>query len=139
MWIMTPRGFFSVVHKDGSPDEVLTVRARARQDLEGLGDLLPVEPYALQYSDYPWRIEVTRDEWTYCLAMMAAEIDYGNFKNEVTKRQGPERSAVYSRVWGALLALEPREAKAGTGTATTATLPGAWDYPARAGKRKLKP
>jgi hypothetical protein len=110
MWIMTPRGFYSAVHKNGTPENIVTVRARAKGDLENLKDLLPkgVKPFQKGYSDYPWRIEVTREVWAEILLAMNTEITYDNFKDEVKKKQGAHRASVYGRIWGVLLALEDR-------------------------------
>lgn len=111
MWIMTPRGFYSAVQKD--PDfDTLTIRARARGDLESLCELPTMRSYAEDISegagtDYPYRIEVRRDDWNAALAAMGDEIDYSNFKDEVKEMQGKERAATYGRVWSALLDLEP--------------------------------
>jgi hypothetical protein len=110
MWIMTTRGFYSAVQKRGDADEgMVTIRARVKADLERLGDLLPdAKPYRQRgYSDYPWRVRVTAEEWAAAVKAMALEIDYSNFKNEVKRVQGGKRAQVYSRVWGVLLSLQP--------------------------------
>lgn len=110
MWLMTPRGFYSAVQKRGDAPTRLTVRARDKQDLENLKDLLPnAKPYRKRgYSDYPWRINVSVAEWAEVCAQLALEVTYDNFKDEVKRVQGSERAAVYSRVWSALLNIEKR-------------------------------
>lgn len=111
MWLITPRGFYSAVQKpwDGR-DGMLTIRARAKVDLENLKDLLPdAKPFQEGgYSDYPWRIRVSQADWAEAIKKMALEIDYSNFKDEVTKRQGKKRHDIYTRVWSVLLSLEAR-------------------------------
>ena len=93
---------------------MLTVRARAKGDLENLRDLLTdqdgeVEPYKERFgTDYPWRIRVERAAWVRVAGELAAEIDYSNFKDTVKARQGAKRAGVYSRIWGVLLGLEAR-------------------------------
>lgn len=110
MWMMTPRGFYSAVQKSADKDTpFLTVRARSKQDLENLADLLPedVEPYREErWTDYPWRIRIDVADWTKICATLALEIDYSNFKDAVKDRQGAARAKVYSRVWGALRDIE---------------------------------
>lgn len=108
MWLFTTRGFYSVVQKNTDPDGLLTVRARVKADLDRLKDLLPdAKPYEQGYSDYPWRIKVSREDWTRAVVALTAEVDYHNFKDEVKVKQGAKRASVYSGVWGKLLALEP--------------------------------
>lgn len=110
MWLITPEGFFSAVEKPGDrADGMLTVRTRNRADIKALKRYFPdAKPYRVRYSDYEWRIRVPKDEWAQAVARMALEIDYSNFKNEVTRRQGRERHDIYSRVWSVLLGLEGR-------------------------------
>ena len=110
MWLITPEGFFSAVEKPGDrADGMLTVRTRNRDDIKALKRYFPdAKPYRIRYSDYEWRIRVPKDEWAQAVARMALEIDYSNFKNEVTRRQGRERHDIYSRVWSVLLGLEGR-------------------------------
>jgi len=106
MWILTTRGFFSAVAKDG-PDTIV-VRARARADLENLLPLLgngaTIETGG--GTDYAFRVRVSHDTWKGALAELASEIDYGNFKNAVADRQGRERADVYGKIWLALQRLE---------------------------------
>lgn len=105
MWIITPRGFYSVVQKRG--ESRLTVRARCEEDIRNLADLLPdCEPFASRGTDYEWRLHCTVAEWSKVCALLALEVDYSNFKNEVRRVQGSKREGVYHRVWSALLALE---------------------------------
>lgn len=112
MWVFTTRGFYSVVNKHGDPADVLTVRARVKKDLENLSDLLPeAKPYEEEfYTDYAWRIKVTAAEWAKVMAVLALDIDYDNFKDEVKRVQGTKRAGVYGGVWGKLLALQPYKA-----------------------------
>src|SRR3954471_24140384 len=106
MWLLTPRGFLSVVQDRDDPGRLL-VRARVGSDLHALKDLIPdIEPVHGQGTDYPWRAWVDRQSWTRAVAALAGEIDYPNFKNAVRDRQGRERAAVYGRVWSELHELE---------------------------------
>ena len=40
------------------------------------------------------------------VAILAAAIDYDNFKKTVAERQGPERERAYMRVWAEMLGLQ---------------------------------
>lgn len=104
MWLMTTRGFHSAVAHRDDPDRVL-VRARCRADIEALGDLLAGEPILLQDADYAWRVEATRAEWQAAVRVLAAEIDYPNFKGAI---RDDAHHAAYLAVWSALRALDDR-------------------------------
>lgn len=105
MWLLTPRGFYSVVANNDDPETVL-VRARVRGDLEELADLVGgLEILETPERDYRWRAVVSRTAWSGALVLLAAEIDYPNFKSEVALRQGHERAGVYHEVWATLRGL----------------------------------
>lgn len=103
MWVFTPTFFVSVV-ADLFGDGLL-VRARAREDIEGLRRVCPaLSP--TEYTpkaDYHWRAMVGYDDWATACARMAYSVDYPNFKNEVAQRMSLERANVYHDVWEALL------------------------------------
>jgi enoyl-CoA hydratase/carnithine racemase len=64
MWIITKIGFFSIVQKPWSnPNDTLTVKARARTDLENLRAYLPEmsEIIASEDSDYRYRATADRE------------------------------------------------------------------------------
>jgi hypothetical protein len=111
MWLMTTHGFFSVVEKpEDRGKNTLTVRTRNREDIDWLVETYfpKAKPFRVRYSDYEWRIRVPRRRWANAVRLMAMDIDYDNFKDEVTRQQGRKRHDVYSRVWGVLLSLEDR-------------------------------
>lgn len=105
MWVMTTRGFYSAVQHRTKPNKVL-IRARCEEDIRALEEIVEIEPFRLDASDYEWRIEMDAADWVKALATLALDIDYDNFKTAVGKRQGHERSSVYMKVWSALLSLE---------------------------------
>ncbi len=103
MWLITNFGFFSVVDKSG--DGRLTVRSRTRGDLDRLrAHYLPELGITVAHagSDYPWRAVVERQPLAEAMASIVADIDYGNFKDEVAKTLGKERAHRYGDVWSAL-------------------------------------
>ena len=106
MWLITTRGFYSVV-ADHYEDGNVLVRARVREDLESLADLIPeLEVEDTPERDYRFRASVPREVWETAAAALAEEIDYPNFKNAVADRQGSDRAHVYSDVWFTLLGLQ---------------------------------
>jgi hypothetical protein len=114
MWVITTKGFYSAVQKNGDPPGTLTVRARAKQDLLNLKveGLLPnLEIIEQAGTDYPFRIKVTSAEWARVMASLALDVDYPNFKDEVGRVQGKARASIYSSLWSILLKLEPKGLK----------------------------
>ena len=102
MWLMTTRGFYSVIEHRRDPERLI-VRARVKEDIEALGELIPeIEPRSDGGADYRWRAVVSRAEWVVALARMGSEIDYPNFKAAVAQRQGAERARCYTEVWQVL-------------------------------------
>lgn len=103
MWLLTTVGFSSVVMKPG--DTELTIRARARSDLEALKrTYLPTmgPVFAGGGTDYPFRARIGREVLAQAVSQMVRDIDYANFKNEVAVRQGKDRARTYSEVWRVL-------------------------------------
>lgn len=117
MWLFTPIGFFSVVQKDDS--NVLTVRARVREDLDALRQsYLPslTTTETTPSADYRYRAVASHAAFSEALAKIGAGIGYANFKDEVANCQGVKRSQVYGRVWTTLLDLASPPQKAGPKT-----------------------
>src|SRR4051812_34371116 len=106
MWLITNFGFFSVVQKPGQHATVqLTVRARAKADLEALRErylpaLGPVE--AGKGTDYKYRAVAPAAQVAAAFCMAIADIDYSNFKNSVAELQGAQRHDVYAKLWAVL-------------------------------------
>jgi hypothetical protein len=107
MWMITTQGFYSVVEHRDDPN-MMIVRARVKKDLENLKRQLPdLRVYEDRSADYLYRADVSRDDWMRAAALLAGDVNYPNFKNEVDHRQGKNRHSIYSRVWGVLADLEP--------------------------------
>lgn len=111
MWLATTRGFYSIVaHRDD--ESKLLVRSRVEGDLLALRELIPTLEIASDDSaDYRWRATIDRASFLGALVSFAADLDYPNFKAAVGKRQGPNREALYGRVWATLLDLEEVSAR----------------------------
>lgn len=107
MWLFTTAGFFSVVDKDG--DGRVCIRARFRKDLETLrDDYLEGEPEIVsnEGTDYPYRMYLDKPRWVALAAVLADEINYDNFKNEVARKCGYSRSHLYGDVWSVMYGAE---------------------------------
>jgi hypothetical protein len=107
------KGFYSAVESKKDP-QVLEIRARVRADLNRLkADHIPdLRIIKGGGTDYQLRGFTTRPKWAKAVAAMAIDIDYTNFKDAVTARQGHRRHDVYMRVWSALWGLvEPKPRK----------------------------
>lgn len=108
MWLFTPDGFYSAVQHKDDPDKIM-VRTRAKKHAERLVLALPEgeRPPVMETpppADYRWRVTLTRGQWVYLVAKFAAEIAYGNFKNEAHKREHPSGfMPALHRVWGNLM------------------------------------
>lgn len=113
MWVITTRGFFSIVQKPWDGNDTLTIRSRCHSDLAALKkkyELPRIE--RSDDSDYMYRINgVDRAALAGIVAAELLAIDYDNFKVAVKERQGEARARIYMSVWSALLRLQPRRRK----------------------------
>lgn len=101
MWIMLNDAFFSVVHKDCEPNEVL-VRARRPGDIKRV---FGVEATVVGVADYRYRATIKRSTLKAVMAIQIDTIDYPNFKNSV---QDDALHDAYLRVWHDMQQLQPR-------------------------------
>lgn len=103
MWLFTKFGFFSVVNK-GDKDE-LTVRSRTKSDLDRLRNhyLPSLSPSRVhEGTDYPWRATTSSTALGEAMRVIAQDIDYANFKDEVALGLGKDRAKCYGKIWSAL-------------------------------------
>ena len=104
MWLMTRFGFFSVVQKND--DSHLTIRARVKSDLDRLRrHYLPQLSETVGHggTDYPWRAAAAKKDFAEAMKRIAEDIEYPNFKNEVSlSLAGSGRAHRYAKVWTAL-------------------------------------
>jgi len=106
---MTTDGFFSAVENFFDNDEVC-VRSRRRDDLENLLDTSGLEADIVvdDGADYRYRVFVTKASWAGYLASAALDIDYNNFKGEISKHS-KDHAKVYGNVWHNLYELQLTE------------------------------
>jgi hypothetical protein len=109
MWLMTTRGFYSVVEHRDDADRLL-VRARTRADIEALAGLVAATPVWLESADYAWRVETTRTEWQAAMQVLVGEITYPNFKSAV---HDPAHHDAYMGVWSVMYKLNDTVGPAG--------------------------
>ena len=82
MWVFTTTGFFSAVAHRDHPS-VMLVRARRKSHLKL--HFPHAEIIELDNSDYPWRIQITKQEFAAWLADEVSRIDYPNFKAAISR------------------------------------------------------
>jgi hypothetical protein len=109
MWVCLNKAFFSIVHKECKPDELL-VRARRPGDIESVfPDAVVIKS---PDTDYLFRAVLPRTRVAEAIASEVTAIDYGNFKDSVRNR--PLHDA-YSAVWGIMARLQPTRPYSGRG------------------------
>jgi hypothetical protein len=113
MWLITQDGFFSVTAYDPrrggarrDSDDLLIVRARARDDLERIGAWIGIDILETPRADYPFRVVTSRQAWVNYLSHATTGIDYFNFKDRVSERLGSDRHDVLMSVWSSLRRLQ---------------------------------
>lgn len=87
------------------------MRARVEGDLAALkARYLPElgEIQTNQVTDYRYRATAPREAVARALSRLTMDLDYSNFKDEVSRMQGHERARVYREVWNCLYRLEEK-------------------------------
>jgi hypothetical protein len=85
MWIACVNGFFSTVIDKMEPGQML-IRARSEKDIKNLfnryRDKCPSmrEPTSDEARDYRWRLSIAKEDWQKLAGLLAAAVDYSNFK-----------------------------------------------------------
>ena len=108
MWLFTSSGFISVVEKDA---DYLAVRARDVLSLTSLVQSYGVEIRSTPTADYPYRIFITKDQFKNWLSNQPGQIDYKNFKSEVSITRGKNFANALLKVWSAMHAIEDLQAR----------------------------
>lgn len=109
MWIFTQDGFISTVDNKEVAGK-LTVRARDKRSLAFLADITNQDIKQVTGRDYPYRVYVTKAEFTEFLASHVESLDYGNFKDQVYNVRGEEFAHACAHVWEAMLGVTDDEA-----------------------------
>jgi len=108
MWLFTSSGFISIVEKDA---DHLAVRARDALSLSSLAQSYGVEIRSTPTADYPYRIFITKDQFKNWLSNQPGQIDYKNFKSEVSITRGKNFANALLKVWSAMHAIEDLQAR----------------------------
>lgn len=109
MWILSPKGFLSIVRKDCPPGHLL-VRSRRRECLEALfPDADIVEGAG---TDYQFRAAIPQVEVINVVSRELLEIDYSNHKNAT---EDDALHSAYSQVWSVMARLQPVQPFSGGG------------------------
>jgi hypothetical protein len=102
MWVYSQLGFFSVVMSHDPA--VLVVGGRVRRDLERLQQLLvilgrdPPEILEDAWSDYRFRVPLSRSVYAEVVAALVTTIDYAGFVAAVAEVQGDQRASIYKKL-----------------------------------------
>jgi hypothetical protein len=108
MWLFTTSGFISIIEKDANH---LAVRARDSLSLSPLAQSYDVEIRSTPTADYPYRIFITKDQFKNWLSNQPGQIQYKNFKSEVSITRGKKFSHALLKVWSAMHLVEDKEAR----------------------------
>ncbi len=108
MWLFTTSGFISIIEKDANH---LAVRARDSLSLSPLAQSYDVEILSTPTADYPYRVFITKDQFKNWLSNQPGQIQYKNFKSEVSNTRGKKFSHALLKVWSAMNLVEDKEAR----------------------------
>lgn len=114
MWIFTVHGAYSVVQHT---KEMVTVRSRLVEHLEALKKRFPngLAPYEILRTpkrDYCCRINIPQIVWSRIVGVLAADIDYSNFKSRASQlRLGVLYQDWLHAVWYAGLRMQSESAR----------------------------
>jgi hypothetical protein len=100
MWIFTRYGFFSVA-TDGKSGGI-TIRAQVKSDLDRLGKYaLPKlsEPISHVGENFLWYATTTQEDWSQAMIILAHDVQYKNFPQEVALCLGESRAQRIRQVW----------------------------------------
>ena len=112
MWLVTDIGFYSIVQKPWDiKEDTLTVRGRVKDDMNALYKLIPQQDQFTKIThnpmdDYAFRFRASRKAVAKAINKLVTNLKYENFKNQVTKTQGHDRSFLYHEVWDVLYQLQ---------------------------------
>jgi hypothetical protein len=96
----------------------MLIRARCEKDIQNLfkryRDKCPSmrKPTSDENRDYRWRLSIGKEDWVKLVGVLAAAVDYPNFKAEVHQRpdQG-NKSGAYAEVWATMHRVQVEDTK----------------------------
>ena len=109
MWVFTTSGFVSAVRSPN--DRTIIVRSRDKASLAPIANRFSTEVIKTPVADYPYRVEVTQDDFAEWVREQAELINYPNFKSEVAIHRGQAFSKTLSKVWSVMHEVEDSSAR----------------------------
>lgn len=110
MWLFTDTGYVSaVVSKEDRTK--MSVRARDKKSLEGFVEMFGVKIVELKNRDYEYRVYITKEQLSAWLITRVEELNYDNFKTQVTKTRGYEFAEPLHGVWYEMLEVSDKRQK----------------------------
>lgn len=115
MWLVTKIGFFNIIqYPEDKEEDLLTVKARSREDLENFNGFLPPLGWGRieesSEADYRFRMKLPRQDAAYVLGCLVDCIDYRLTKPAISEHF-PERSRIYFNVWDTLYQIQELHAE----------------------------
>ena len=107
MWVLTDKGFISVVQRYDDPATLL-VRARVKEDILGL--FPEAEVLDVPGCDYEFRSDIRRREVAEVLAEKVMMLDYSSHAKDIALERSapnPARHRAYYSSWSAMAAMQP--------------------------------
>ena len=107
MWLYSTCGFFSIVHKPPCEKDEVLVRARCREDILKLQEVLNAtlnfdgKPFRTSKADYAYRMVVPKGVMASFMAGLLMDLGYDNFKDTIPSGDHLRHEA-YFRCWDAM-------------------------------------
>jgi hypothetical protein len=109
MWVFTETGFVSAVVDLKDSDQMI-VRSRDRKSLEPLSEMADVAILSTPERDYPFRVFVTKFDFTNWMVDSIDEMTYNNYKSRMSVTRGREYVGALHDVWEVMHKVSPRRA-----------------------------
>lgn len=109
MWIFTETGFVSAV-VDLKDQDLMIVRARDSKSLDSLSEMADVRILTTPERDYPFRVFVSRMDFTTWMVECISEMTYNNYKSRMSVTRGREYVGALHDVWEVMHRVSPRKA-----------------------------
>jgi len=90
---------------------LLRVRGRDQQSLEDISATFGVTIDKSPERDYPYRVEITKEQLATWLVGQITELDYTNFKSRVHETRGYEFTHALSHVWSVMHDVEDAKSR----------------------------
>ncbi len=104
MWIFTTSGFVSAVRNPS--DCTIIVRSRDRASLTPISKKYRAEIKHTPIADYPYRLELSSENFVDWVADQARSIDYPNFKSAVASHRNRLFTKTLGEVWSVMHEVE---------------------------------